>query len=153
MVGSFFNENTLYLSSFFKLLPSDFLQVSRDMIKEGQSVYAPVCYSFNILQPRTQQGNKDHKRLKFDGLPTDTVEEHGFWRAYGTGMIGYFISDARKVGAYVQDSARFAWGLEDLHFVDTLKASGYEVRRQNHTNFFHVWHPKESWDKSDDGIM
>lgn len=138
--------------NFSKLLPTDFAQVIRKYVVQGKSVYAPICYSLNILQQPSMRGNKDHRRNSFDGNSTE-IAETGFWRDYGYGMIAYFVSDAKAAGAYGVDENKFSWGLEDIHFTDSLTTLGLEIIRKTHDNYFHVWHPKIAWNKSDDGIL
>jgi len=51
------------------------------------------------------------------------------WATGGTGIVGVFVSDARRVGGYNTDLFGNAHGWEDSDFFFRLRASGLEVSR------------------------
>ena len=78
----------------------------------------------------------------------------GTWRSGGTGMIAFYYSDFLKAGGCVPMADRTAYGHEDHEFVMLLmNQGGLSVKRECTPELWHLFHPKNSWELSLDGIV
>eukprot|EP00727_Mastigamoeba_balamuthi_P004535 m51a1_g1408 hypothetical protein (353) ;mRNA; r:514293-515794 len=116
------------------LVPPHFLRLARLYSVRGKAAFVPICFSL------------------YEGMAGVVSPQHGFWRHYGFGNAGLYVSDAMDMGLYNEDLTRASHGLEDNHFVYLLKEKKFVINRPNVQGFFHVWHPRAAWGNSSNGV-
>ena len=60
------------------IIPEDYADRIRRHTKQGKTVYSPIVYSLNILQPPKIRGDQKIPRTEFDGEPTGNLPAGGW---------------------------------------------------------------------------
>lgn len=96
-------------------------------------VYFPIVWS--LYSPLSL-----HYTRLFDIKRTIKVENHGFWRKWGFGMVAMHTDDINLVRF---DEHFVTWGGEDNDFYEKVNESPLlTIVRKHDKNFIHEWHPK-----------
>eukprot|EP00727_Mastigamoeba_balamuthi_P010198 m51a1_g5800 hypothetical protein (789) ;mRNA; f:76618-106017 len=116
-------------------LPAEtFMSDARKHIVRGTSYWAPIAFGTD------------------EGRPVEVSPDNGRWRTMFTSDLGFFASDAVKIGLFSTEQTAIKWGNEDDKAFAALGRSGLAVRRYEMEGFFHVWHPTAPWKSSPDGM-
>eukprot|EP00727_Mastigamoeba_balamuthi_P010194 m51a1_g5798 hypothetical protein (1595) ;mRNA; r:66269-71758 len=116
-------------------LPAEtFMSDARKHIVRGTSYWAPIAFG------------------TYENRPVVKAPGNGRWRTMFKGDLGFFASDAVKIGLFSTEQTAIKWGNEDDKAFAALGRSGLAVRRYEMEGFFHVWHPTAPWKSSPDGM-
>ena len=101
-----------------------------------QATFMPVCWS-------TKSSN--------------VTEWDGIWRVGGTGMIAFYIGDLYTGSGFTPRGMlpmvnKTSWGNEDIALTKAFEASGLTSVRPCVPQLWHIFHPKNSWGASYDGV-
>ena len=129
-----FPDDLIFMTDVDMILPLNFLTHVRHYSVRGKEVFFPVCFSL------------------FEDRGLLNSAEHGFWRNFGYGMSGMYVSDAIDNGMYTADAKKNSHGLEDNNAFWLFQEHKIKVNRPMIQGFYHVWHPRSSWGTSKDGL-
>lgn len=129
-----FPDDLVFMTDVDMIIPPNFLNYVRHFSVKNKEVFFPICFS--LYEDR--------------GLLNSA--EHGYWRDYGYGMSGMYVSDAIDHGMYTADANKNSHGLEDNHAFWLFQEHKVKVNRPMVQGFYHVWHRRSSWGTSKDGI-
>ena len=65
-------------------------------------------------------------------------DARGFWRQYGYGMLGVYLSDLRRVGGF--NVSLVGWGYEDVDLFGKFISHNVSIVRSVDTGMVHVFH-------------
>lgn len=108
-------------------LPVNFIKQYNENVN-GNTVWFPVCFSLYAFMP---------KEIK--------VNETGWWRHSGRGMMGLLKNNFIKIGQYNLDYKE--WGREDDDFFARTKKANFKIVRDQCKGLFHNWHEQGVWHK------
>lgn len=127
-------EDLIFMTDVDMFLPLNFLTLVRHYSVRGKEVFFPICFSL------------------FEDRGLLNSAEHGFWRFFGYGMSGMYVSDAIDIGMYTVDAKKSSHGREDNHAFWMFQDNKFKVNRAMVQGFYHVWHRRSSWGSSKDGV-
>lgn len=129
-----FPDDIIFMTDVDMIIPLNFLSYARKFSVKGKEVFFPVCFSL------------------FEDRGLLNSAEHGFWRYFGYGMSGMYVSDAIDNGMYKVDATKNSHGLEDNHAFWMFQERKIKVNRPMVQGFYHVWHRRSKWGTSKDGV-
>ena len=122
------------------VVPENLADIIFNFVRPGTLLF-PVCYSLHKGALLPQKRYKTTREVTDDLGDCANPQEgaQGWWRHTGTGLVGGYIADFKKLGGYSTELGT-CWGGEDTLLFARASACA-DVVRVCIPGLYHQWHP------------
>jgi len=122
------------------VVPENLADIILNVVRPGILIF-PVCYSLHkdVLLPQKKYKTASAVTTDLGDCANPQGDAQGWWRYTGTGLVGGYISDFKKLGGYSTELG-VCWGGEDTLLFARASARA-SVVRVCIPGLYHQWHP------------
>ncbi|KAH9416600.1 Chondroitin sulfate synthase 1 [Dermatophagoides pteronyssinus] len=131
------NDNDDVINIIGKFSRGTALQKSSTLFSKKSLLFfldVDMIFTGKVLN-RVRQNTRLNQQVYY---PIVFMEEFGYWRQFGYGIVSVYNEDLIKIGGY--NTTINGWGIEDVNLYDRFILNNFSIFRSTDPDLIHVYH-------------